>query len=803
VTWTLVGSVTIPMSVDLFIGLPVCSHDDGVLSTVVFDGVSVTGGADLSIEAGVSPDPVIPGGLLTYTLTVQNAGPIDASNVTVTNTLPAGSVFQSATGTGWDCGTSDPVVCTVSTLPVGTAEPITITALAPDAEGLAVDDASVSSATSDASPEDNAAQATATVASSADLSIGQSAAPDPVCAGQPVSFTVNVSNAGPNAATSVSVTDTIPSGSTLVSATGSGLDCTGTGPVTCTLATLAVGAAPAITVIVDAPLASGLATNGASVSAATGDPSAGNNSSSASTTVNAIPATPSPTNNGPICAGATLQLSTDAVPGAAYSWTGPNGFTATSQNPSIPSASTLNSGIYSVTVTVNGCSSLAGTTQATVNPDPTATVSGSAAICPGGSTQIQAALTGTAPWTVQWSDGVTQSGVATSPAARTVGPASNTIYTVTSVSDAHCSAVGAGSATVTVNPVPGASVSGDATICQGASSQIQAVLSGTGPWTVQWSDGVTQSGVAASPAVRTVSPASTTIYTVTAVSDALCSASGTGSATVTVGDPITAPVLTAPLFAVVDAEGLTASVPNHAGSTYQWTLTGGTITGGQGTNQITFNAGLPGVTMDLQVTESNTSCVSPATHQKIQVDFLDAPPSHPFHDFIDTIARDGITAGCHDGTEFCPEDPNTRAQMAVFLLKAKFGANHVPPGATGTVFADVHVGDFAADWIEELASLGITGGCDLTHYCPDAPVTRGQMAVFLLKTLLGSGYTPPPAQHIFQDVPADYFSIDWIEDLYGRGITAGCQADPLLYCPDAANTRGQMAVFLTITFDLP
>jgi uncharacterized repeat protein (TIGR01451 family) len=275
----------------------------------------------------------------------------------------------------------------------------------------------------------------------------------------------------------------------------------------------------------------------------------------------------------------------------------------------------------------------------------------------------------------------------------------------------------------------------------------------------------------------------------------------TATATTVIGAS-TAPPITVASWVVVDATGIAASVPFHSGSTYSWTLTGGTITSGQGTSAITFDAGPPGTTMTLTVVESGANCDSLPANAKVQVDFLDVPPSHDFHDFIDTIARDGITAGCHDGTVFCPDDPNTRAEMAVFLLKSKFGADHVPPPATGTVFDDVHIGDFAADWIEELASLGITGGCTPTLYCPNDPVTRGQMAVFLLKTLLGSSYVPPPPEGLFTDVPPDYFSIAWIEDLYNRGITGGCAVDPLRYCPDDPNTRGQMAVFLTLTFTL-
>jgi hypothetical protein len=119
------------------------------------------------------------------------------------------------------------------------------------------------------------------------------------------------------------------------------------------------------------------------------------------------------------------------------------------------------------------------------------------------------------------------------------------------------------------------------------------------------------------------------------------------------------------------------------------------------------------------------------------------------------------------------------------------------------LFADVPCpGGFAVDWIEQLANEGVTSGCGNGNYCPDAPVTRAQMAVFLLKTHLGSGYVPPPAVGIFGDVPVGSFAADWIEDLYNRAITGGCQASPLLYCPDNPNTRGQMAVFLTKTFGL-
>jgi uncharacterized repeat protein (TIGR03803 family) len=181
-------------------------------------------------------------------------------------------------------------------------------------------------------------------------------------------------------------------------------------------------------------------------------------------------------------------------------------------------------------------------------------------------------------------------------------------------------------------------------------------------------------------------------------------------------------------------------------------------------------------------------------------DFLDVSSIHPFHDFVESIVRAGITAGCGSGN-YCPANPVTRAQMAVFLLKAKHGSAYVPPGCAG-IFSDVPCPSQFADWIEQLSAEGVTSGCGTGVYCPGNPVTRAQMAVFLLKTDEGSSYTPPPATGVFGDVPVGSFADAWIEEIYARGITGGCSASPLLYCPAGANTRGQMAVFLVKTFGL-
>ena len=142
----------------------------------------------------------------------------------------------------------------------------------------------------------------------------------------------------------------------------------------------------------------------------------------------------------------------------------------------------------------------------------------------------------------------------------------------------------------------------------------------------------------------------------------------------------------------------------------------------------------------------------------------------------------------------------TRAQMAVFLERGMNGSDYSPPAATGNVFLDVAAEDFAANFIEQLASDGITSGCGNNNFCPDAVVTRDQMAVFLLRAKYSSAYSPPAATGVFGDVDLSHWAVRWIEQLLAEGITAGCGSGN--YCPNNEVTRDQMAVFLVRIFGL-
>jgi S-layer family protein len=180
--------------------------------------------------------------------------------------------------------------------------------------------------------------------------------------------------------------------------------------------------------------------------------------------------------------------------------------------------------------------------------------------------------------------------------------------------------------------------------------------------------------------------------------------------------------------------------------------------------------------------------------------FQDVPLSHPLWRYAHSLYNAGVTSGC-GASAYCPDASVTRDQMSVFLLRAKDGSAYLPSACTTAPFGDVPVSSPFCRWIRELVARGVTSGCGGGNYCPTAAVTRAQMSVFLLVTLEGPAYQPPACTTApFTDVPAGDPFCRWIRELVSRGITAGCGGGN--YCPGAAVTRGQMAVFLPTTFGL-
>jgi len=214
--------------------------------------------------------------------------------------------------------------------------------------------------------------------------------------------------------------------------------------------------------------------------------------------------------------------------------------------------------------------------------------------------------------------------------------------------------------------------------------------------------------------------------------------------------------------------------------------------------QITFKtpALAAGLASDIVVT--NADGTTDTLRKAFVTDFIDVPSSNQFYSFVGKLVSNGITAGVGGGL-YGVADNTLRQQMAVFLLKGKHGLCYTPPPCTGT-FPDVPCPSTFAPWIEALAAEGITGGCGGGNYCPQNPVRRDQMAVFLLKAEHGSAYVPPECTGVFADVACPSTFANWIEQLAAETITGGCGNGN--YCPLNNNTRGQMAVFISKAFNL-
>ena len=136
------------------------------------------------------------------------------------------------------------------------------------------------------------------------------------------------------------------------------------------------------------------------------------------------------------------------------------------------------------------------------------------------------------------------------------------------------------------------------------------------------------------------------------------------------------------------------------------------------------------------------------------------------------------------------DTPNPLPEIPVYFTKA---------------FWDVPHGHWADAFIHALAGARITKGCGGGNFCPDANITRAQMAITMVRAMYGPDYAPPPAIGIFGDVVVSDTdtTADYIEQLYNDGIVAGCSSSPLLYCPTSLVNRAQMSVFVAAALNIP
>lgn len=262
------------------------------------------------------------------------------------------------------------------------------------------------------------------------------------------------------------------------------------------------------------------------------------------------------TGNQTICPGSTTNLtaSIQFSPPWTLSWS--DGTATFSQSgitssPFIFQVTPSTHTTYSLTSLTGGCPGVAtGSATVAIAPVPTATLSGTNTILLGQSAQLSFALTGTAPWSLGYTDGTsltTVTGIMASPYTVSVSPVAHITYSPVSVSD-NCTGTVSGVAAVTVNVLPNATISGSQTTCSGTGVQLSVALGGPGPWSLTWTDGVsnfTQSGITNPNYVFTVSPINTTTYTL-----------------VTVTNPLVGPVSGAAVVSVTPVMNVTLSGAN-------------------------------------------------------------------------------------------------------------------------------------------------------------------------------------------------------------------------------------------------
>lgn len=262
---------------------PVSTNNTSTTSTVV------TRSVDVAITKTESADPIIAGNQLTYTVTITNTGPSTATNVTVTDVLPAGVTFVSATPSqGTATNSAGTITGTLGTIaPAATATIAIIVTVGASTTGTLTNTATVTSTETDTNSANNSATQTTAVNQSINLGITKVDTADPIVAGNNVTYTLTITNTGPSTATGVTVTDVLPANLTFVSATPSQGTATNTsGTVTGNLGTLASGASATITIVASvAGTFSGTLSNTATATATESDSDPTNNSATQTTTV--------------------------------------------------------------------------------------------------------------------------------------------------------------------------------------------------------------------------------------------------------------------------------------------------------------------------------------------------------------------------------------------------------------------------------------------------------------------------------------------------------------------------------------
>ncbi|MGD0567241.1 MAG: C25 family cysteine peptidase [Candidatus Sulfotelmatobacter sp.] len=663
----------------------------------------VTEACDLAVTNSGTPSPVAAGGVITYTQVVTNTGPSNCGTATFTEAFPTNTTFTSLTPvpTGWTCTTTGSISCTNPSVAPGSTStfPVKFTVAAGATAGtLITDTATVATTTRDTNTANNSSTVIIAVASAtqADLSVTNSASPNPVNAGQSITYSQSVTNAGPAAATTVVLTETLPANTTFVSLAGSGWTCTSAAPYTCSIASLAANATATFTFVVTVSATAtpgSTITDTASVSSATGDPNSNNNSASATVYV-AGSAALSVTNSAspvPVIAGNNItyaQVVTNAGPSSATAATFtentppnttfvqltpiPTGWsctlpmagaagTITCTNPSFAVGTASFPVVVKVTAATpagTAVNDTATVSSTTADPNPannSATANDVVALA----TQADLITTNSAAPTsvaaggnVTYTQSVTNNGpsAATAPTFTQTTPPNTNFQSITPPAGWTCTTPAVGAAG-TITCTDGSSLALNAT----ANFTLMLQVTSTTPSGTNIAETVTASATNIVPSLTTNSATANVVVANANSADMAIVKTATPSPTVSEGDPLTYS-LAVTNNGPASATDVTVTDPLPSQVTFlSVTSTVGTCSQADGTVTCLLgtmaNAATATITiLTLPITEgtaSNTATVTadqtdpvPANNSSTQTEYITYPTSIHLHSFVTRVIKD-------------------------------------------------------------------------------------------------------------------------------------------------------------------
>ena len=398
--------------------------------------------------------------------------------------------------------------------------------------------------------------------------------------------------------------------------------------------------------------------------------------SSVNVIVNSIPAAPSASNNGPVCDGSTLNLSASNILNAIYTWTGPNGFSSSIQNPSIPYVNSTNGGLYSVTATVNGCTGAAATTTVIINSLPgVPSTNSNSPVCSATTISLAANSDPGAGYTWTGPNGFSSS--LQNPTIPNANTNASGTYFVTATLNGCSSA--AGSIGVTVNPIPSSPVAGGSTpLCTGTTLDLSASTIPNAGY--NWSGPNGFSSSLQYPTIANASTANSGNYFVTATVNGCASSASSIDITV---NPIPSSPVVSSNSPLCQGSTISLNAASIAGATYSWTGPNGFSSSLQNptiTNATTINSGV------YSVTATVNGCMSSASSINVTINPIPPAPILSSNSPACTGSNVSLNASAINGASYNWSGPNgfTSTQQNPLLI-------NIAPANAGTYTAFVSV----------------------------------------------------------------------------------------------------------------